>query len=248
MEEQDYMLFEDYLSDELSKEDIISFNKRLKTDSEFKESFQVYKETSSFLESKFENEENITSFKDNIEKISKTTFNKTNTNQNKKGNIKTINYFLYSLSACVVLLFGIFMFNQFSNPSYSDFSNYGTVSLTVRGTNDALLQTAENAFNTKDFTKADEALKSLIILDENNAELKLYRGIANVELDNFETADALLSNLQKGNSAYKFKATWYLALSKLKQNENEECLQILKTIPEDAEDYNQAQKLINKLD
>ena len=248
MEEQDYMLFEDYLSNELSKEEIISFENRLKTDSKFKESLQLYKETSSFLEDKFENEENLAAFKANIEKISKASFNKTNTNQNKKGTKKTINYFLYSLSACVVLLFGIFMFNQFSNPSYSDYANYGTISLTVRGNNNALLQTAENAFNTKDFKKADEALKSLIVSDENNAELKLYRGIANVELSNFEVADALLSNLQKGNSAYKYKATWYLALSKLKQNENDECLQILKTIPEDADDYNQAQKLINKLD
>ena len=72
----------------------------------------------------------------------------------------------------MVLLFGLFMFNQFSSPTYSDYSNYGTISLTVRGENDALLQTAENAFNNKDFAKADKAFKSLIVLDEEQYRVK----------------------------------------------------------------------------
>ena len=41
---------------------------------------------------------------------------------------------------------------------------------------------------------------------------------------------------------------WYLALSKLKQDNLEACKNVLKNISEDAEDYKQAQKLLNKLD
>ena len=59
---------------------------------------------------------------------------------------------------------------------------------------------------------------------------------------------SLLKDLSNGSSAYKQKAIWYLALSKLKQNDDAVCLDILRTISEDSEDYKRAQKLINKLD
>lgn len=246
MEEQDYILYEKYLSGDMSKEELEPFEERLKTDLDFNNAFQLYKETASFLKHTFENEDARNAFKENLQKISKAHFSKTDENQGKKT--KTFNLYKYAIAACVVLLFGLFMFNHFSAPTYSDYSNYGTISLTVRGENDALLQTAETAFNNKDFAKADKAFKSLMVLDENNTELKLYRAIANIELDNFEIADVLLDNLQNGDSVYKYKATWYLALSKLKQHETEECLDILKTIPKDAEEYEEAQKLIKKLD
>ena len=35
---------------------------------------------------------------------------------------------------------------------------------------------------------------------------------------------------------------------KLKQEDENSCLELLKTIPEDADDYNEAQKLIKKLE
>lgn len=248
MEEQDYIVFETYLSGEMAADEIKAFEARLKTDLPFHQTFQLYKETASFLEHKFENEEASVAFKDNLQKISKRHFSQTENNQDKKRTSKTLNLFKYAIAASVVLLFGLFTFNQLSNPTYSDFSNYGTISLTVRGDNDALSHTAENAFNNKAFTKAEEAFKSLLVLDKNNAEYKLYRAIANIELNNFDVADALLKDVQKGNSVYKHTATWYLALSKLKQEDEEACLEILKTIPTDSDDYNQAQKLIKKLD
>ena len=68
------------------------------------------------------------------------------------------------------------------------------------------------------------------------------------QLDNFEKADGTLKTIQEGNSAYNNRATWYLALSKLKQEKEEACIILLKTIPEDADDYSQALKLLNKLD
>ena len=41
MQDQDYILFENYLSGDMSKEEIVSFEERLKTDSEFNQSFQL---------------------------------------------------------------------------------------------------------------------------------------------------------------------------------------------------------------
>jgi predicted Zn-dependent protease len=242
MEDQDYILFENYLLGDLSKEDIIAFEIRLEKDSKFKESFNTYKELNSFLEYKFENEEASTTFQNNLKNISKTYFEKQEVPK------KRFKPWQYAMAATIALLIGITMFNNLSTPVYSDYSNYNSISLTVRGDQDALLKTAENAFNAKDFAKAESAFKSLMVIDKDNAELQFYRAVANLELNKFDTAESLLISLKNGQSAFKNKAIWYLALSNLKQKEYNECLEILRTIPEDADDYNKAQKLIKKLD
>ena len=244
MQDQDYILFENYLLGDLSKEDSIAFETRLETDSKFKESFNTYKELNSFLEHKFENEEASNAFQSNLNNISKTYFEK----QDAPKKVIRFKPWQYAMAASVALLIGVVMFNNLSTPVYGDFANYDNISLTVRGEQDALLHTAENAFNAKDFAKAEEAFKSLLVLEKDNTELQFYSGVANIELNNFETAEKLLISLSKGQSVYKNKAKWYLALSNLKQEEYNECLEILKTISEDADEYKQAQRLIKKLD
>ncbi|WP_372757236.1 tol-pal system YbgF family protein [Mariniflexile sp.] len=244
MEEQDYIVFENYLLEALSEAEKNAFEARLNTDTKFKESFNTYKELSSFLKNKFENESASTAFQENLKSISNNYFG------NQKTSKKIIKFkpWQYAVAASIALLIGIVMFNNFSTPVYSDYANYESISLTVRGGQDGLLKTAENAFNTKDFAKAEIAFKELLITDENNTELQFYRGVTNIELNNYALADWLLKGLKEGNSVYKNKATWYLALSKLKQKDYDATLEILKTIPKEAEDYEAAQKLINKLD
>lgn len=248
MNDQDYIVFETYLSNELSQEEVVTFEMRLKTDSEFNEAFNSYKELSHFLEHKFENEEASNAFQKNLESISTSHFNKEEIVSKKKQSTKTFQLYKYAIAASIALLFGAFTFNQFSNPSYSDFSNHENISLTVRGEQSDFLKTAETAFNTKDFAKAEGIFSKLLEQDDTNSELKLYNAIANIELNKFDVADGLLEDLRKGNSAFKNKAMWYLALSKLKQDDEVACIEVLKTIPEAAENYKQAQELLNKLD
>ena len=244
MEEQDYMLFEDYLSEALSEIEKEAFEIRLEADPKFRESFHAYKDMSSFLEHKFENEATSKAFQDNLKSISNTYFEK----QEAPKKVISFKPWQYAMAASIALLIGITLFNNLSKPVYNDFANYDSISLTVRGDQDGLLKTAENAFNTRDFAKAEAAFKELLLTDEENSELQFYRGVTNIELNNFSMAEWFLKGLKEGNSVYKNKATWYLALSKLKQKQYDACLEILKTIPEGADDYKTAQKLINKLD
>src|SRR5690606_4851189 len=195
-----------------------------KMDAEFNQSFQTFKELSSFLEHQIGNEEASAAFQQNLKKISTEHFSKnTVAEEVVTPKVRKLNFYKYAIAACIALLFGIFVFNQFSTPSYSDYNDFGAISLSVRGHQDELLKTAETAFNNKDFAKAEAAFAELLNSDTDNMELKLYRAISNIELNDFETADALLNELRNGNSAYKNKAIWYLALSKLKQNETEAC-------------------------
>ncbi|MDO5979360.1 tetratricopeptide repeat protein [Flavivirga spongiicola] len=244
MEDQNYILFESYLSKELSQDEIDTFESRLKNELDFNQAFNTYKELSSFLEHKFENEATSIAFQDNLRTISNTYFEK----QETAKKVVRFKPWQYAMAASVVLLIGIFTFNNFSNPTFNDYNNYDTISLTVRGGQDELLKTAENAFNNKDFVKAEAVFGQLLANDDSNKEWQLYRGIALLELDEFDEADSLFSRLSSESSVYKNKATWYLALSKLKHKDHDACLKILRTLPEDADDYKQAQKLIKKLE
>ncbi len=244
MSDQDYIAFEGYISKTLSEEEIADFEVRLERDQDFKLAFNTYKELNNFLEQKFENEEASNAFKNNLETISKSYF-KTET---KSKNSLRFTPWKYAIAASVAVMLGFFLFNNFSEPSYSDFSNHDQISLIERGTQAAVVETAETAFNSEDYKKADVAFKSLLELDSTNTEYQFYRAISNIELDNFEEAESLLHNLKDGNSVYKYKAIWYLALSQLKQKNDAACIKFLNTIPEEAEDYKRAQKLLKKLD
>jgi len=243
MKDQDYILFEEYLSGRLSKDASDSFKNRLKVEKNLKQAFETYKELSGFLAHKFENEEKQTSFQSNLKKVSDSYFNK------KESTKKVIRFkpWQYAIAASVAIFIGIYSYNLFSIPTYGDFANYNEISLTVRGTQDELLNKAEISFNNKEFEEAANYFLQLLIVESNNQEFQLYKAISEIELNKFPEAEALLFEISKGNSVFKYKAIWYLALSKLKQKDYNTCKEILKTIPKDADDYKNAQKLLKKL-
>mgnify|MGYP003474445742 CR=1 FL=1 len=80
----------------------------------------------------------------------------------------------------------------------------------------------------------------------NDWEVRELFGILQKEA--FQKAENNLAELKSGTSIYKNKATWYLALSKLKQKDYKTCKEILLTIPDDYEDYDQVQELLSELD
>lgn len=244
MQEQDYILFENYLSGSMEVSDIQAFEGRLKSDADFNRAFNDYKQAESFLEHKFHNQELTQSFVDNLEQISLGYF------ANEPVETKTIRFkpWYYSVAAAVVILFGIMVKQQFSQPTYDDFANYGTLHLTVRGGEAELPAQAEQAFNQKDYRAASGYLSQLLQNDRDNIELKLYLAVCLVELNTYGEADKLYQEIMHTPSVYADTAKWYLALSKLKQDKKAETLQILKSIHKEADVYETAQKLLRKLD
>lgn len=243
MNEQESILFEEYLSKTLSKEKCITFENRLQNDSKFKTTFNTYKELSSFLEHKFANEDKSQIFKKNLNEISTNHFEKL------KSKIKVVKFksWQYAVAASFVIFLGTYTYNMLSTPSFGDYSNYETISLSFRGTQNELLNNAESAFNNKNFANAITYFNQLLKINPNNQELQLYKAISEVEVNKFDEADSLLIKISQGNSVYKNKALWHLALSKFKQKDIKSCVEILKNIPEDADDYTNSQKLLDKL-
>ena len=62
MDNKHHILFEDYLSGNLTKEEKESFESNLKNDRSFSEEFNIHKELSIFLKHKFQNEHTTNTF------------------------------------------------------------------------------------------------------------------------------------------------------------------------------------------
>jgi hypothetical protein len=83
--------------------------------------------------------------------------------------------------------------------------------------------------------------------DRENTELQLYKGIALLELDRYEEAEAIFTPIKNSPTAYQDKATWYLALSALKQKDYDKCKILLDQLPADSEYHNQAKEIQEEL-
>lgn len=246
MEEFRYIEFESYLKNELTEIEKIAFEEKLQSDADFKQEFEIYKALETSLSSKFKNEESEQELRKTLTNLG-TQFIKEEVSTKKKSKVISLfNYKKLMVAASIALLIGFFIFKN-GNPVYSDFANHTNLEFTVRGDNNQTITNAETAFNAKNYKTAFAQLTVLEAQFPNDIEIQLYKGICLLEMDKFSQAETIFETISKGNSAFLTKATWYKALSYLKQEQFEACKNTLKTIPESAEEYTQAKKLLRKL-
>ena len=246
MEELKYIEFENYLKNELTEIEKKAFENKLQSDADFKQEFEIYKALETSLSSKFKNEEGEKELRKTLTNLGNQYINEEKGTKKKFKVISLFNYKKLMFAASIALLIGFFIFKN-GNPVYSDFANHSNLELVVRGDSNEILLKAQEAFNAKNYKTA---FAQLTILEEqlpNDIEIQLYKGICLTEMDQFSQAETIFNTISDGNSAFKYKATWYKALNLLKQENFEACKEVLKTIPESAEEFEQAKKLLKKL-
>ena len=106
---------------------------------------------------------------------------------------------------------------------------------------------AQDAFNAQKYKTAIPHFEAVLKANKS-PEIQYFYAVSLLEDNQFQKAETNLLELKSGTSIYKNKATWYLALSKLKQEDYDSCKIILQSIPDDFEDYDQVQELLNDLD
>ncbi len=240
MNDERYILFENYLSNELSAEEKANFEKQLAEDPELASAFEIFKDLNLHLVNKFGNQEELKAFKKNLKSISKEHF------KTKKPKVVAFKPWQYAIAASVAILVGLFVFQNI-NPSFDDYNNPEMATFIERGDVNENLKLAQDAFNAQKYKTAIPYFEA--VLKENKSpEIQYFYAVSLLEDNQFQKAETNLSELKTGASIYKDKATWYLALSKLKQEDYKSCKEILQTIPDDFEDYDQVQELLNELD
>jgi len=136
---------------------------------------------------------------------------------------------------------------QNNDPAFEDYNNHENAYFTERGEANDPLKLAQDAFNAKNYKEAITNFE-LILKEKKSPETQLFYAISLLEDNQFQKAEIQLMDLKLGNSIFKNKAVWYLALSKLKQKDYKSSKEILRSIPTDYEDYNQVQELFDELD
>lgn len=236
MNEEKYILFDKYLNNELNSSEVDDLETKLKTDSELANSFEIFKDMNLHLSNKFHKPSNLIQFK----------YNLNNANKLIKPKIFSIKPIYYAVAACFALIIGLTIFNNSGVASYQDYNQHQTAHLTERGEIIKNIKLAQDAFNKKDYKNAiinfEIVLKSYPL-----PEVKYFYAISLLEENRFKDAENVFHELILKNTIYKNTATWYLALSKLKQGKPENCKDILLTIPADYEDYDRVTELLNKI-
>ena len=241
MNEQNIIQFDLYINNEMSDNDKIVFENSLENDENLLSQFKSYQETNAFLQTKFSAE--TTFFTENLKSISDQYFN---LKAAKKSRIIFMNSKYYAVAACIVLFFSLFFILQTETPKYSDYNQHEKATFVERGDENKTLFLAQKAFNDKQYQKAIPLFETVLKSNYKPEVLYLY-AICLLETDNFTKAEDILLSLKNGTSIYNNRATWYLALLRLKQNNKNSCKNFLKQIPVDAEDYAKAQELLELL-
>lgn len=232
-----YEIFENYLDNKLQFDERAAFETSLETNENLKEQFEIYTQTQQFLA--LENVKETAQFKANLKQIATA-----NNNVNKPKTI-ALNPKWFAVAAAITLLFGTWFFTQNNNVDYNQYNQHETVSFTSRGQNNEVLQQAETLFNTQKYT---EAVQKFETIKNASVEINLTYAICLIETNNFSKAETILQNITKTQNVFKNKASWYLALSALKQNNKTKTIEILKTLPTDAEEFEKAQEIIENLE
>lgn len=240
MNEEMFLLFENFLDGQLSNEERLVFEEKLKKDPEFQNHFKMYKETSAYLKNKFDHE--TVSFKENVNIISNNYFSNANKKETRVVKLQA----WYYVAASIVLVFGFWFFMQNGNPQYSDYNTHEIAAFSERGEASVDFKLAEVAFNSKKYKEASVYLEK-ILKNNPSPEFQYFYAISLLEQNQFLKAETQLDTLKRSNTIYKEKAIWYLALSKLKQEKWDECKSYLNQIPETSEDYQKAQQLLDEL-
>jgi hypothetical protein len=239
MNEELYLLFENYLSNSINERERKAFEELLTNDKEVSDKFEIYKGLNGFLETKFSDQSEL--FKANLKSIS-------NQNFSEKIAPKVITFkpWYYAVAATVVMTLGTWFLMQ-DNPDYDKYNQHENAYFTERGVVVNNLKLAQDAFNSKKYEDAISNFE-IVLKDTNGPEINYFYGISLLEVNRFDEAETVFKNLQIGNSIYKNKATWYMALSSLKQKKYQDCKLILNQIPSDSEDFDKAQELVKQLD
>ena len=241
MNEERYILFDQYLQDELNVEEKANFEKQISENQEFASEFESFKTAQFQLENKFGIAAEREAFKENLTKISNKHFNK------ESSKIIAFKPWNYAVAASVVILVGLFFFNYMQKPVYEDFNQHEQAYFTERSTESAALKQAETAFNAGQYKEA-VSLFEKILNQAKTPEIQYFYGISLLETNKTKKAATVFQELRSGNSVYKDKATWNLALTRLKQKNYIGCKEILLTIPQDYEDYVDVQVLLKELE
>jgi len=237
-----YEQIERYWEGLLEGEELKAFEKMMQENSDFAEEVNLYQSIENNLIHRVQDQEEELELRKTLTNLGKTQKIETKTSKI----IPLMKYKKWLVAASIAVIVGFFMF-QNKEATYANYATHEPMQVSVRGGSNESLERVQNAFNSGDYQLANTHLSRLAEYYRDNAEIQLYYGITFIETDQYDMGEMILTRIANGDSLFKYKAQWYLALSSLKQNDKELCKKHLEKIPKEADVFEEAQSLLKKL-
>ncbi|MFK5877918.1 MAG: hypothetical protein QM478_00325 [Flavobacteriaceae bacterium] len=258
---EDDKLIENFLRENLSKDEKVDFLNRVETDLNFKEQFIFEKQLFKTLDNvnwSFGNHsiEEVNGYKELFNskeaKDSKKNFQKINQNYQRLLNKRQLLKWLMSSAATLVLIFMTYsiFFKRTSNQDlYAKYLDKTELpSLVVRGgSSNSNLVLGQQYFESEEYKKTLETLNKKQY--NNDASVYLYIGISQMELNQYKEAEDTFNRLINSDFIDASKGGWYKALLYIKMNKIGMATEQLKNIIKTASfNSSKAEKLLNEIE
>jgi tetratricopeptide (TPR) repeat protein len=241
MNEQDHELIERYLAGDMDPDTRAAFESRLEKEPELLHTLQTWRDVEETLRHSLAPDAQRDELKKTLHQLRPVI-----TKQAPK--VVRFNKSLIAIASLAAAVALILFFGPWDEDLYQQYGVREMVSPAERGTHaDTLLAEAAHQFNHHHYEKAIVSLDKVLQQQPDNAYARYYRGLSYLENKQTAQARADLESIYNGESVFKYEGAFYVALSYLKEKNEEKCREWLGKIPEDAENYAKARELMEKL-
>lgn len=243
----------------MTAEEQQAFEAALKQDVELRQQLELYREVDTTLAQQYASDEQRQQLQGTLQQMRKEFFGATapmTSNEPKAVATTSLaakvvsikRYIGVAVAVAAMLIVVLIVWNPFAGDLFERYAATQMAAQVERGSHiDSVLQKATLAFNNKEFTEAAVLLAEVVQTQPDNSYAQFYFGVALLQTNQLPLARAVFEKLIKGESAFKYEATFYEALSYLKENNEEAAKDWLERIPADAANYKKAQALMRKL-
>lgn len=162
--------------------------------------------------------------------------------------ILSLRPYLKWMGVAAVLIIGLLVWAPWSAGLYEKYAISKEMSVVERGEGaQNNLEKAADFYNAGDYVSASGFLQKEYALHPENAMLAYYYSVSLIETGKVEEARKVLTEIYNGESVFKYDAAYYMALSYVKQKNNQEAIIWLRKIPSGTSNAVKAQTLIKEL-
>lgn len=231
-----------YVDGEMDLQQQKDFELQMQGDAELREYVEQYRHAAIALKNRFTPDEKLDNLKQTLGNQNKTYFKA----EAKVVSFKTYTRWISGIAA--VLILGLIVFNPWKKSLYDEYRTAGSMSVSERGEGaQTNLEKAAAFYNKKDYTAAEKLLAKEYVANPQNSMAAYYYGITLIQDKQEAKARVILQQLYQGESAFKYDAAYYIALSYVKQNDKINTHKWLKNVPPGTSNYAKAKELEAKL-
>lgn len=248
MNEEKLLAVARYLEGDMEQEEKQGFEAQLQTDTELQQILEEYEDIHQTLKMQLAPDAQDQQMLATLGALNQQYFKKEAVQEKPQGKVVSMKPYLKWISVAAVLIIGLLVWAPWSANLYEQYAISRQMSVAERGIGqEEPLGQAATLFNKKDYAAARKILQRQYMENPNNPLLSYYFSITLIETGQEYEARTVLMKLHEGESAFKYDAAYYVALSFLKEDKKSEAIEWLKKIPEGTANYSKAQELIARL-